>query len=110
MAKLNNSLIRIRVIDNLLSRNTFPSKKDIISRILERVPNITSLSNNSIEKDLLVMKREFDAPIKYSKSRDGYYYSEPGFSLSNAPLSQDEKANLQMAGEVFELYKNNNEL
>ena len=56
------------------------------------------------------MKREFDAPIKYSKSRDGYYYSEPGFSLSNAPLSQDEKANLQMAGEVFELYKNNNEL
>lgn len=60
----------------------------IIHKIEEQLE--TTLSDSMFTKDIENMRRIYSAPIKYIRGQRGYCYTEPGFSISSFPLSQDE--------------------
>src|SRR5688500_10577877 len=82
--------LRYRVIDGCLTNplRTYPSMEFIISKIEDQLD--TTLSDSMFNKDIQGMKRNYGAPIKYDRKHGGYCYTEPGFSMKEFPLTQDE--------------------
>lgn len=103
-----NKLMRIRIIDNLLSRKLYPSKREIIETIEDKFKelygedrNIT-ISPSSIDKDFKDMRYNnamfpVTAEIKYDKNEKGYFYDEePGFSILKNSLTPEQKADIEI--------------
>jgi hypothetical protein len=59
----------------MISLKLYPSQWDILLRCQDRLGE--SLHKSSIEKDIKEMKEVFGAPIRYSRSYQGYYYEAP---------------------------------
>jgi predicted DNA-binding transcriptional regulator YafY len=51
------------------------------------------------------MKMEHDAPIKYSKRNNGYYYSDPEFSLDEIPLNESDIEAIRFAANTLSQFK-----
>lgn len=85
-----NAMLRYRIIDSCLTNKMrrYPTLQDIIERIESQMG--TSISVSMINKDLKQMRDLYDAPIKYSHTQGGYFYTEENFSILDAPLSPDE--------------------
>jgi len=66
----------------------YPSKESILAKIEEQIGE--PISESMFNKDLASMKRIFSAPIKYHKQHEGYYYTEPEFSIKEFPLNREE--------------------
>lgn len=67
--------LRLLVLDGMLRNtvNAYPCKQKINRAYVSKF-GIKSIS--TIEKDISLMRFEFDAPIKYSRSNKGYFYSK----------------------------------
>ena len=111
MPHIKNALIRYRVIDKLLRSRSrpFPSKQDLRHACEEELYGAITgehISDSTIEKDLYAMRMEMDAPIKYKKSEEGYYYSDPNFSIHEIPLSEDDVQSIKFAASTLAQFKN----
>ena len=97
--------LRYNIIDACLTNkmHPFPSL-EFLRMECERKLDII-ISESSILKDINAMKTDdrlgFDAPIKYSKSNNGYYYSEPDFSIKKVALKESEIEALKLAVDVL---------
>ena len=75
------ALIRYRVIDRLISNKykPYPGVEDLMDGCSEALGK--DVSKSTIEKDLAAMKNDlglgYEAPIKFSKEYQGYYYEDP---------------------------------
>jgi predicted DNA-binding transcriptional regulator YafY len=58
-----------------------------------------------INKDFAEMKRIYSAPIKYDKTREGYYYFEANFSIKEFPLTNDEVSALDYSTALLQNLK-----
>lgn len=102
-------LSRIRVIDTCLgdSMKKYWSKKDLIERI-ESTADI-SISERTLDLDIEKMRHssqlKYYAPIKYSKPKNGYYYTEQGYSINNLPLNEKDIQALEFATTTLSQYK-----
>jgi predicted DNA-binding transcriptional regulator YafY len=102
MPHIKNALIRYRIIDKSI-RNTyrpFPSKQDLREACEEALFGSSygdNICDSTIEKDIFAMRLEHDAPIKYSKRENGYFYEDPNFSINDIPLSEDEMHSIRFA-------------
>lgn len=102
MPHIKNALIRYRIIDRCL-RNSFkpyPSKHDLRQACEEALFGSNdgdNICDSTIEKDMFAMKMEHDAPIKYSKRYQGYYYSDPEFSINDIPLTEEDLGAIKFA-------------
>jgi predicted DNA-binding transcriptional regulator YafY len=69
----------------------------------------TDVSTSSIEKDIAIMKKPepvgFSAPIAYSKTEKGYYYTEAGFSISELSLAEEEWNALRFSAQLLFQYR-----
>jgi predicted DNA-binding transcriptional regulator YafY len=85
-----SALLRYRIIDACLSNpmRRHPTQQRIIDKIEEGIG--TSISGSMLNKDLASMKSIYGAPIAYSRVHKGYYYTEPGFSIREFPLTAEE--------------------
>ncbi|MBB3698983.1 WYL domain-containing protein [Flammeovirga yaeyamensis] len=74
------SFLRYLLIDRCIrnKQNPYPSKMYLLDKCRDEF-GVNSPS--TIEKDLQALRQEFDAPIKYSKKNDGYFYSDPNYKL-----------------------------
>jgi predicted DNA-binding transcriptional regulator YafY len=102
MPKIKNAHLRYRVIDRTLTNpaKPYPTGEDLRRACAEEVMGISDfnlISVSTLEKDLQAMRAEFDAPIRFSKSYGGYYYSDPDFSLQGVPLSAEEMESIRTA-------------
>lgn len=90
MPSNKNATLRYRIIDSCLtnSMHPFPNVAYIQKKIEEQLNGEISIS--MIRKDFAAMEQIYSAPIKFNKSRDGYYYTEPDFSIKEFPLSEEE--------------------
>ncbi|MEP6595228.1 MAG: WYL domain-containing protein [Ginsengibacter sp.] len=97
--------LRYRIIDGCLTNplRTYPSMGFIISKIEEQLD--TTLSDSMFNKDIQHMKRIYGAPIKYDRNHGGYYYTEPGFSIKEFPLTHDEIEALDFSTALFQQLK-----
>lgn len=106
MPKVKNQTFRIRIIDELLSRNKWVKtsliKKTIEDRMMEEV------SARAIQQDIVDMKEDtrlaYYAPIKYDKTRKAYTYTEEGYTIKNFKLNPEEIDALKFYAECLQVF------
>lgn len=97
--------LRYNIIDACLTNkmHPFPSL-EFLRMECERKLDII-ISESSILKDINTMKTDdrlgFEAPIKYSKRHDGYYYKDPEFTIKKIALKETEIEALKLAIDVL---------
>ena len=82
MPHIKNALIRFRIIDRMIRNpyKPYPSKGDLREACEESLFGSTygeHICDSTIEKDLFAMRIEHDAPIRYSRKHEGYFYEDP---------------------------------
>jgi predicted DNA-binding transcriptional regulator YafY len=102
MPHIKNALIRYRIIDKCLRNKyrPYPTKRDLREACEESLygaSNGANICDSTIEKDMLAMKLEHDAPIRYSKKYGGYYYQDPDFSINDIPLTEEDLSAIRFA-------------
>jgi predicted DNA-binding transcriptional regulator YafY len=106
MPPIKNQSFRIKIIDELLSRQkwvkTATIKKTIESKLME------SISERTIQQDIKDMRENsllgYDAPISYNKSKGSYTYDEAGYTIKNFKLSSDEIDALKFYAECLQVF------
>jgi predicted DNA-binding transcriptional regulator YafY len=112
MSKNKDAFIRYRLIDQALRNKykPFPSLQELVAKC-ETVLG-KEFSESTIQKDIYSMRFDegvgFHAPIEFSKSHGGYYYTEERFSISGIPLREEEIVALQFAAGLLAQYKDVN--
>ncbi len=100
--------IRYLTIDACLcdKRKPFPSMALLIAVIEEKIGK--SFTVSTIQKDLKALKEDealgYLAPIKFSKSKNGYYYSDPNYTLRSVPLNSAEIESLLAATDLLRTF------
>jgi predicted DNA-binding transcriptional regulator YafY len=98
--------IRHKIIDKLIGNKykRFPSKSTLVDACEEALygQGGGNISGSTIEKDFQYMKLEYDAPIKFSRKNDGYYYNNPDFSIN---LNSSQIEAIKMAATILEQFK-----
>lgn len=110
MSYIKNAIIRYRIIDRMIRNKykPFPSKKDMRVASEEALYGSSygeNISDSTIEKDLFAMRMEHDAPLKYNKKEDGYYYLDPNFSINDIPLTEDELSSIRFAVNTLQQFR-----
>lgn len=110
MPAIKNAHIRYRIIDNCIRNKfrPFPSMEELRSACEDALYGSDDgehISISTIEKDLFNMRMEMDAPIKYNKREDGYYYSNANFSINDIPLSDEELESIRFATKTLMQFK-----
>jgi predicted DNA-binding transcriptional regulator YafY len=110
MPHIKNALIRYRIIDRMLRNKykPFPSKQAMRESCEEALYGATygdNICDSTIEKDMFSMKMEHDAPIKYSKRNNGYFYDDPHFSINDIPLTEDELSSIKFAVNTLQQFR-----
>ncbi|MBB6609989.1 WYL domain-containing protein [Pontibacter sp. Tf4] len=109
MPQNKHALVRMRVIDECLRSKTkkYWSKAELIQRISETKD--IDISERSLDYDLYQMRHcsqlNYNAPIAYSKKENGYYYTDPNYSIGNFPLNEVELQALAAAVDTLSQYK-----
>jgi len=87
-----NAAFRYRIIDRCLRNHLrkYPSIDYLQEKITEMLGLDKLISISSINKDFKTMRNYYNAPIKFDKSRGGYYYEDPYFSINSFPLTEEE--------------------
>ena len=110
MPQIKNALIRYRIIDRSL-RNTYkpyPSKEELRRSCEESLfgsDTGENICDSTIEKDLYAMRMEHDAPIKYSKKFQGYFYTDEDFSINDIPLTEQDVEAIKFAANTLIQFK-----
>lgn len=100
--------LRYTIIDACITdrQAPFPSMEDLIEECGRKLGKTFSVS--TIQKDIRDMKDDellgFGAPIKFSKSRNGYYYSDPEFSIRKISLQKSDVEALKAATDILSNY------
>lgn len=110
MSLNNEPILRYRIIDACIrnKQRPYPSMQDLIEACLEKLGHEFTVS--TIQKDIKDMKGRdddrlgYNAPIKYSKHHDGYYYTDPNYSIEEIPLNDQEIDSLYAANDLFQSF------
>jgi predicted DNA-binding transcriptional regulator YafY len=110
MPHIKNALIRYRIIDRMIRNpyKTYPSKSDLREACEESLFGSTygdHICDSTIEKDLFAMRMEHDAPIKYSRKHEGYFYDDPDYTINDIPLSEDELESIRFAVQTLQQFQ-----
>jgi len=97
MALNKYAAIRYRIIDECIRSRSkpYPTKEELRSACEEALYGSTNGSNislSTIDKDLWALKNESVfgyAPIAFNRLNNGYYYTDPGFSL-DLPITPED--------------------
>jgi predicted DNA-binding transcriptional regulator YafY len=98
---------RYTIIDECLTnkRRPYPGMEDLIRTCEGKLQKEFSISQ--IQKDIKAMKEGIlgiPAPIRFSKSYNGYYYGDPDFSIKTIPLNSNELESLHQAADLLKIF------
>ncbi len=110
MPHIKNALIRFRIIDRMIRNpyKAYPSKSELREACEESLFGSTygdHICDSTIEKDLFAMRMEHDAPIKYSRKHEGYFYEDPEYTINDIPLSEDELESIRFAVQTLQQFQ-----
>jgi predicted DNA-binding transcriptional regulator YafY len=110
MPHIKNALIRYRIIDRCIRNKykPFPSKRALREACEENLFGSNygeHICDSTIEKDLFNMRMDHDAPIKYSKKNDGYYYEDSNYSINDIPLTEKDLESIQFAVNTLQQFR-----
>ena len=98
---------RYKVIDMLLKNKMkrYPTMQEIIDTCYDKLG--IDISIETIQKDIAQMRISppdgFDAPIRYNRSKGGYEYTNPEFSLLGVQLSDLDIETIKESAELLQL-------
>lgn len=99
----------MKVIDACLRSKTkrYWSKQELMDAMLERKD--IKVGSRSFENDLNLMRHctqlAYHAPIAYDKKLNGYFYSDPDYSIDKLPLNASDIADLELAAATLRQYR-----
>ena len=106
MPENKHALRRYFIIDQCLTNKQipYPTKAFLLKKCCEQLE--TKVSVSTLEKDLQDLKHDtrlgFSAPISYDRSRGGYCYTEPGYSIRHLLLGKPcVRALLELLESIF---------
>lgn len=94
------ALIRYRVIDECLrnKRRPYPTLEFLTEKCSEVLGK--NCSSSTIQKDILAMRTDlglgYEAPIKWDPAKKGYHYTDQEYSISRAPLDENQAEALEL--------------
>ena len=100
-----NAYRRYKVIDACLRNKmrTYPDMTDLLAAIEEKLDVNTTAE--TVQKDIAVMKKMppdgFDAPIKFNRTKLGYEYTNPDFSIYGVSLNSYDVDSINEAIDVI---------
>jgi len=84
-----------------------PSLDEIVDYVSEKMG--APISVRSIQKDIYDMRYDeslgFKAPIEFDMSKKGYVYTDPDYSITNIPVSEEDLQGLEIAIGILEQFK-----
>ncbi len=89
-------LNRIIQIDQLIRSGSYPSLHSLVERFENR--------ERTIYEDLEYLRTQFSAPIKYSRSRKGYYYTDTTWALPTIVTTEGELLAFFLSAELTARY------
>jgi predicted DNA-binding transcriptional regulator YafY len=104
-----HSLARYQVIDACIRnrQRSYPGIDYLIERCSQRLDQ--QISRSTIEKDLKAMKDDPDlgyyAPIRYDRQSQGYYYENPGYSITNIQVHEEDIDAIEFAARILLQYR-----
>jgi len=102
-----SALIRYQIIDECIRNKykPYPSVQELQEACIRKLDKDISIS--MIQKDINAMKdvHLYDAPIKFSREKNGYYYADPNYAINKIPLNEEEIEALEFAAGIIKKYK-----
>jgi len=89
---------RLFVIDQAIRAGNYPNT--------DKLAAIAEVNSRTIQRDIEYMRDMFNAPIEYSPSHRGYYYSEPNYYLKSVPLTEGELFSIALFDRMLTEYRN----
>lgn len=93
-----NAFLRFKIIDSLLASGGMYSKVEILEKLKEELGK--SISVETFNLDLRVLRENFQAPIEF-KQREGYYYTDNSYRLAKHSWTKEELAAFEFAYEAL---------
>lgn len=100
--------IRYTIIDACITnkQKPYPSMEFLLEECKRKLGKDFSIS--ALQKDIKAMKEDellnFNAPIKFSKSNNGYYYTDPEYSIRKISLQESDIEALKAATDMLSMY------
>jgi|SRR5690348_16855393 len=79
---MSTKLERLFYIDARIHNGSYPSVKTFMERF--------EVSERTILNDLQFLKYRLDAPIQYSRTKRGYFYTDASWRLSTFPVTEGD--------------------
>ena len=108
MSLNKEAYIRYTIIDACITnkQKPFPSMEHLIEECERKLGKQFSIS--AIQKDIKTMKEDellgFIAPIKFSKSNNGYFYSDSEYSIRKISLQESDIEALKAATDMLTMF------
>ena len=108
MSLNKEAYIRYIIIDTCITnkQKPYPSMEHLIEECERKLGKQFSIS--AIQKDIKTMKEDellgFIAPIKFSKSNNGYFYSDPEYSIRKISLQESDIEALKAATDMLTMF------
>jgi len=93
---LSTRLERIFYMDALIYGGSYPSVKTFVERF--------EVSERTVYDDVRFLKDRLRAPLKYSRSHAGYFYTDPNWKLSLLPATEGDLLAFFLSVEVAHRY------
>lgn len=109
MPQNKHALVRMKVIDECLRSRSkkYWSKQKLIEQI--QIRRDIKVSERTLDNDIYLMRYctqlNYNAPLEYLKKEDGYYYTDPDYSIEKLPLNEVEINALAMAAATLGQYR-----
>jgi proteasome accessory factor B len=84
-------------IEKQIRAGGFPSRSLLAEKL--------EVTERTIQRDVTFMKDRFGAPITVSRSKGGYFYTEPAWFLPSVPLTEGELFSLLIARQAVAQYR-----
>ncbi|MGE3818124.1 MAG: helix-turn-helix transcriptional regulator [Isosphaeraceae bacterium] len=91
------SLQRIAALDRAIRAGEYPNARTI-ARALE-------VGHRTVQRDIEFFRDRYGAPLAFDQRRNGYYYTEPDYSIPLLRLTEGELVALTVAERAFRFYQ-----
>jgi predicted DNA-binding transcriptional regulator YafY len=107
MSSIKDQHMRYIIIDNCLKGSyEFWSPKELLKVLAEKGIHI---SERTLDYDIKAMRKNkklnYEAPIAYSRKHNGYYYTDPYFTIQKVSVSEEDLRSLNIATRMLEQHK-----
>lgn len=88
---------RIRVIHNAVKKGGYPCIQELMNKV--------EISRRTLERDMAILRDDYNAPLEYCTLNKGYYYSDTLYDLPPLDLSKSEIQALLLGKRIMQTFQ-----